>query len=149
MCFGPIIGVATVWVGGMIGACLAFGLARIFGRPFVESLLTPKQSASLDHWSEQRSTRTLLIVRLIPVIAFNLINYAVGLTRVGWWTFCWTTGLGILPLTGAMVYMGHEMRDFSVVELAWSSVLGLAVLLLCALAPKGWRRALGGSSGAR
>ncbi len=29
----------------------------------------------------------VLMARFIPVIAFNLVNYAAGLTRISWWTF--------------------------------------------------------------
>jgi uncharacterized membrane protein YdjX (TVP38/TMEM64 family) len=50
----------------------------------------------------------LLVSRFTPVIAFNLINYAAGLTRISWSTFTWTTGLGILPLTVLMVVMGDN-----------------------------------------
>ena len=45
--------------------------------------------------------RTLLLARLVPVISFNLINYAAGILHVGWWRFLWTTSLGILPITVA------------------------------------------------
>jgi uncharacterized membrane protein YdjX (TVP38/TMEM64 family) len=64
----------------------------------------------------------------VPVISFNLINYAAGLTAISWWTFIWATGLGILPLTFLMVLMGDRL---------WSSELGPWLgLLLTALA--GW-----------
>ncbi|HZD54321.1 MAG TPA: VTT domain-containing protein [Woeseiaceae bacterium] len=44
------------------------------------------------------------------VIAFNLINYAAGISRISWWTFIWTTAIGILPLTVLMVGMGDQVR---------------------------------------
>ena len=50
--------------------------------------------------------RIVLISRFYPVIAFNLINYAAGISRMSWWTFFWATGIGILPLTILMVVMG-------------------------------------------
>ena len=43
------------------------------------------------------------------MVSFNLINYAAGLTSVSWWTFLWTTGLGIAPLTFLMVFAGQQM----------------------------------------
>lgn len=51
----------------------------------------------------------LLIGRLIPVIAFNLINYAAALTGISWWTFLWATGIGILPLTILLSVLGDRM----------------------------------------
>src|SRR3546814_6042815 len=50
----------------------------------------------------------VFLARFLPVISFNLVNYAAGLTRISWWTFGWTTGLGILPMTILMAAMGDQ-----------------------------------------
>ena len=96
----------------MLGAWLAFGLARALGRPFVHRMLTKKNAQYVDVWVATHGGGALLVCRLIPVIAFNLINYAAGLTRVSWWTFTWSTGIGILPLTILMVVMGDQIDKF-------------------------------------
>lgn len=111
--FGVIEGAALIWVGAMLGAALSFWLARRLGRDAMERLTPPRHRSVLDRWTGDHGAMTLLIARLIPVIAFNLINYAAGLTRVGWWTFLWTTGLGILPITLLTTWLGAEMRDLS------------------------------------
>lgn len=128
ICFGVVVGVTAVWIGAMIGALLAFGLARVFGRPLVEQLLSRRHSKVLLNWSQSRSVTALIVVRLIPVIAFNLVNYAAGLTRVGWWTFIWTTALGILPMTILMVAMGEQMRDPALKD--WMFLIGAGLLIL-------------------
>ena len=51
-----------------------------------------------------------MVSRFIPVISFNLINYAAGLTRIHWWTFTWATAVGILPLTTLMVVLGDRLQ---------------------------------------
>jgi uncharacterized membrane protein YdjX (TVP38/TMEM64 family) len=51
----------------------------------------------------------LLVIRLMPVISFNLVNYAAGLLGVPWWRFLWTTALGILPIIVTMVVLGREL----------------------------------------
>ena len=109
MLYGPIWGTVVTWVGAMLGASLAFALARALGRPFVAGIVAKKNWHQLDEWSGSHGAYVLLTLRLIPVIAFNLINYTAGLTRVSWWTFLWTTGIGILPLTVAMVVMGDSL----------------------------------------
>lgn len=106
MLFGPIWGTVISWVGAMLGAWLAFGLARLLGQPFVQATISERHRTVLDGWSERRGGIALLVSRLIPVISFNLINYAAGLTRISWWTFTWATALGILPITIAMVLAG-------------------------------------------
>ncbi|MFW5678621.1 MAG: TVP38/TMEM64 family protein, partial [Pseudomonadota bacterium] len=97
--FGPVLGTVLVWTGAMLGAALSFGLARHLGRAAVERLLAARYRTALDDWTRDQGAATLLVSRFVPVIAFNLVNYAAGLTRVSWWTFLWTTGVGILPLT--------------------------------------------------
>lgn len=121
MAYGTAAGSALIWTGAMIGAALSFGLARAVGRDVVERLLPARHRAALDGWTADRGASTLLVVRFIPVIAFNLINYAAGLTRVGWWTFLWTTAAGILPLTVLMVHLGARMR-----ELSWPLLLAVS-----------------------
>ena len=122
MLYGPVWGTVITWVGAMLGALLSFGLARRFGRPFVRRLLTRASAKRVDDWPAVHGGGALLFRRFIPVIAFNLINYAAGLIRVSWWTSTWTTGVGILPLTTLMVVMGDQID-----ALPWQAWLLLLV----------------------
>lgn len=113
MVYGPIWGTVITWTGAMLGAFLAFGLARKLGRPFVETMVTKKNWHIWDKRAATEGGHLVLISRFIPVIAFNLINYAAGLTRISWWTFAWATGIGILPLTVLMVVMGDRIESMT------------------------------------
>ncbi len=127
MVYCPECGTVITWTGAMLGAFLAFGLARALGRPFVELMVARKNWHILDEWAATRGGRLVLISRFIPVIAFNLINYAAGLIRISWWTFAWATGIGILPLTTVMVVMGDRIET-----LTWEIwlLLGAGALIL-------------------
>jgi uncharacterized membrane protein YdjX (TVP38/TMEM64 family) len=127
MMFGPFWGVLVTWAGAMLGAAFAFAIGRRLGRPALRHLVGPERLLALEGW-DCRPT-FLLLIRLVPVISFNLINYAAGLTAVSWWTFLWTTGLGILPITVASVLLGHELWRSSWVLWA-SAAAGLALLAL-------------------
>lgn len=109
MVFGLILGTLLTWVGAMCGAILAFAVARFLGRRFVEAVLPGRYTAAIDEWTIEQGSLVLLVSRFLPVVSFNLINYAAGLTTVSWWTFLWTTGLGIAPLTFLMVFAGEQM----------------------------------------
>jgi uncharacterized membrane protein YdjX (TVP38/TMEM64 family) len=128
MCYGAAWGTALTWTGAMIGAALSFGLTRWLGRPFAEAMLPVRHRARLDAWAADQGAATLLASRFIPLIAFNLINYAAGLTRVSWWTFLWTTGVGILPLTYIMVLMGEKMTEVSLPMLVGLGLAGCAIM---------------------
>ncbi len=126
MVYGPVWGVVITWIGAMLGAYAAFGLARWLGRPFVARMVARRDWEVLDDWAARQGGGMVLIARFIPVIAFNLVNYAAGLTRISWWTFAWTTGVGILPMTALMVIMGDNIDT-----LAWE---WWVLLLIAALA---------------
>jgi uncharacterized membrane protein YdjX (TVP38/TMEM64 family) len=128
MLFGPIWGTLITWTGAMLGAWLAFGLARWLGRPFVRQMVAPRHQDAIDRWALRQGGGALFLSRFVPVISFNLINYAAGLTAISWWTFTWATGLGILPLTFLMVVMGDRL---------WSGEPGAWLWLLLA-ALIGW-----------
>lgn len=125
MVFGPFQGIVITWAGAMLGAYASFGLTRAYGRPFVAAKVSSGQMEKLDRWIEDQGTTSLLLCRFIPIISFNLINYGAGLTSISWWTFTWTTGLGILPMTIIMVTMGNSFN-----VLPWWSWLLLLIALL-------------------
>jgi len=130
MVFGFLWGSVITWSGAMLGALLAFGLARWLGQPFVQRRLSVKHWERVEHWSHAHGWSTLLTARLVPVIAFNLINYAAGLTSVSWRTFTWTTAVGILPLTLLMVLLGERMTAMPAWAWLLTGVLALGVWLL-------------------
>jgi uncharacterized membrane protein YdjX (TVP38/TMEM64 family) len=128
MLYGPLWGTAITWSGAMLGAYLAFGLARWLGRRFVLAMLPERQHAAIDRLATRRGGALLLLSRLLPVISFNLINYAAGLTAISWWTFSWATAIGILPLTCLMVVAGDRL---------WSGEAGVWLWLIVAAVASG------------
>jgi uncharacterized membrane protein YdjX (TVP38/TMEM64 family) len=116
---------------------VAFALARRFGRPFVEGLVAERDWQTFDARVARHGGGAILLARFLPVIAFNLVNYAAGLTGISWWTFLWTTGIGILPLTVLMVAMGDRLDT-----LPWPVWVALiaAGMALWALAHRRFKR---------
>ena len=129
MMFGPVWGVAVTWAGAMLGAAISFAFARWLGRPALRRVASEFHRQWIERWRER--PLFLLFVRLIPVISFNLINYAAGATGVGWWRFLWTTGLGILPITVASVVLGDRLLAAS--WQTWAAVAAGLVLIGLAL----------------
>lgn len=140
MLFGVVWGTVLTWIGAMVGAALSFGLARRYGRPFAEAVVAPTHWAAMQSWLAARGVPALLAARLLPVVSFNLINMAAGFGGIGWWTFTWTTGIGVLPMTLGMVLVGAGILQASM----WSimGVLGMVVIVAGAVAWR-WRRRRG------
>lgn len=111
MMFGPIWGVVVTWVGAMIGAGCAFAMARYLGKPLGRRFISGRRWHEFASWQARPST--LLLVRLTPIVSFNMVNFAAGLTGVGWRPFLWTTGIGILPITIVSVVLGNQLLSLS------------------------------------
>jgi len=88
-------------LGANLGANAAFWVARRLGREGLRGLLGDRLG-SLDRLTAQSGFAWLLRLRLIPVVPFNLLNFASGLTALPWRSYAAATALGILP--GTLVY---------------------------------------------
>jgi uncharacterized membrane protein YdjX (TVP38/TMEM64 family) len=130
MLYGPLWGTLITWTGAMLGAYLAFALARWLGRPFVLAMVARRHHEKLDAWAARQGGGMLFLSRFVPVISFNLINYAAGLTAISWWTFTWATALGILPLTFLMVLLGDGLWSGDTAPWLWLVLAALAGWLI-------------------
>lgn len=128
MMFGPVIGTLITWLGAIIGAVISFEVARRWGRPVAERLVKPTVIERADRLVASAGWPGLLVLRLVPAVAFTAINWASGLTRMPRSTFIWTTAVGILP--GAILFTssgsGLAMLYRTNPLAAW--VLGLAAI---------------------
>jgi uncharacterized membrane protein YdjX (TVP38/TMEM64 family) len=109
MVFGPYWGFVVTWIGAMVAASVAFGLSRYLGRPFLRRVLSARSYTKIDQWIGRQGVPTLILCRLIPLVSFNVINYGAGAMSISWWTFIWTTAVGIVPGTIATVLVTESV----------------------------------------
>ncbi|MEO8219776.1 MAG: TVP38/TMEM64 family protein [Specibacter sp.] len=103
--FGLGGGLAVVYVAAMLGSVAAFWLGRWLGREAVEKF-TGTRVEKVDALLRRRGLTAMIGVRLVPVLPFTAINYAAGLTSLGWWHYLLGTAIGILPGTVSYVALG-------------------------------------------
>lgn len=105
--FGLGYGFAIVSFASVVGASCAFLVGRFFARDWVAGKLAGvPRFAALDRAIEQRGALIVLLTRLSPIFPFNLLNYALGLTGVRFWTYVAVSWLGMIPGTILYVYLG-------------------------------------------
>ncbi len=121
MMLGPFWGFVTIWFGAMLGAYLGFFLTRVFGYRWIRRLAHYRRWQRVQGWIDRTDIALLIALRLIPLISFNLVNFALGVTAVSWWRFTWTTAVGIVPLTAATVGFGAHLNN-------WRMLLVLTVV---------------------
>jgi uncharacterized membrane protein YdjX (TVP38/TMEM64 family) len=100
--FGIVHGVAYAFVGGTLGSTCAFLLGRYAARRVVERrLASHPRFEAVERAAAAQGRRIVFLLRLSPVVPFNFLNYALGLTRISVWDFV-TAGVGSLP--GELMY---------------------------------------------
>jgi uncharacterized membrane protein YdjX (TVP38/TMEM64 family) len=99
----------------LASALLAYWLAERFGRPLARRLVGAQRLHRAEELMARGGAGTLLALRMIPLIPFNAICYAAGITRVPLGRYAWTTVVGITPLTVLVAYLGSRLEspDFS------------------------------------
>ena len=107
LAFGLAIGFPLVVVSATIGAALAFLVARYLAHDKVESLMQkrPKFKAIQSAVSEG-GWKVVGLLRLSPVLPFNLQNYFYGITDLKLVEYVLATFFGIMPGTLLYVYLG-------------------------------------------
>lgn len=109
--FGLGWGFLAVSVGSTIGASLAFLIGRFLAREKIEAATENKPKfRSVDHAIGQRGARLIFLLRLSPLIPFNLSNYFYGLTAVRFWPYVLASWIGMMPGTLLYVYLGSLGR---------------------------------------
>lgn len=109
--FGLGPGVLYVFVGASIGATVAFLVSRYVARSAVEARLAGNERfARIDRAVAGQGLRIVTLLRLSPVFPFNLLNYALGLTRVRLRDYV-IACLGMLPGSLLYVYYGKLAGD--------------------------------------
>jgi uncharacterized membrane protein YdjX (TVP38/TMEM64 family) len=131
--FGLVKGTVLVLLGATLGASLAFLIARYAARRRIEERLrSSPRFAAIDRAIASQGLRIAFLLRLSPVFPFNLLNYALGVTRVRFRDSLLAC-LGMLPGTLLYVYYGKVGGDVAAIasgvqtEKGWA---GFAVLAL-------------------
>ncbi len=100
-------GFPTVVIGATAGAALAFLVGRYFARAWVERQIRKSRIfQAIDKAIEADGWKIVGLMRLSPLVPFNLQNYFFGVTKVGFWPYLITTFFGIMPGTLLYVWIG-------------------------------------------
>ena len=135
--FGPVLGTFYNLTGATLGATLAFLLARYIASEWVERK-TGGRLKQLKEGVEGEGWRFVAFVRLVPLFPFNLLNYALGLTRVKLSHYIIASYLCMLPGAIAYTYLGYAGREAVAggEGLIQKSLLALALLAVVAFLPR-------------
>lgn len=135
--FGPVMGTIYNLTGATVGAVLAFLVSRYLASDWVEQK-TAGRLKQLKQGVEGEGWRFVAFVRLVPLFPFNLLNYALGLTRIRLSHYLIATYLFMLPGAIAYTYLGYAGREAVAggEGLIQKALLALALLAVVAFLPR-------------
>lgn len=105
--YGPIAGLLVASPASVLAASTAFLLGRTVLRGWIQKKIahSPKMRA-LDRAIGKNSFKLIVLLRLSPVIPFNLLNYMLGLSDAPLGRYVAASFIGMLPGTWLYVYLG-------------------------------------------
>ncbi len=108
--FGPVAGTFYNLTGATIGAILAFLIARYLAYDWVEKK-TGGRLKQLLLGVQDEGWRFVAFTRLVPLLPFNLLNYALGLTAIRFLHYVIATYIFMLPGALAYTYLGYIGKE--------------------------------------
>ena len=105
--YGVVGGTLVALTGAVIGATLAFIVARYFVRKNIEDYAkkNPRFQA-IDEAIGKNGWKIIGLLRLSPLIPFNLSNYFYGITAVSLKAYVAISAVGMIPGTLLYAYLG-------------------------------------------
>ena len=136
LAFGPLWGTMAALTGAMIRACTQFGVARWVGRETVLKLLKGR-ALELHQRIGAHRFRTILLIRLIPNVPYDMQNYGLSFSRVPFGPYALATFLGIIPSSFAFAYLGYSVTD---PRQLWKFLLAILLIAGMVIAQRAWSR---------
>ena len=132
LAFGVFWGGMLSLASASLGAAVSFYIARFLGRGPAEAIVGRTQLGAADRWFARWGAYAVLVARLVPVVSFDVVSYAAGLTCIGFWRFMGATVIGMAPATFVYSFFGERAPQYVTVLLVVFGVV-IAVALVAAL----------------
>jgi len=135
--FGPLWGTLLNIIGATLGATLAFLISRHLAADLVARKAAGRLRQLIDG-VEQEGWRFVAFTRLVPLFPFNLLNYALGLTRIPLLQYILASAIFMLPGAFAYTWLGYAGREAAVGSegLIQKVIIALALLAAVAFLPR-------------
>ncbi len=133
--FGVMEGTVAISLGSTAGACAAFLVGRGVARPWVARQVAANlKFQAIDQAIGEQGFKIVLLLRLSPVFPYNLLNYALALTRVPFRDYFLASWIGMLPGTMMYVYIGSTVGELAALSAKRGWSVGEWVFFLVGLA---------------
>lgn len=129
LAFGTLPGVIYTVMGATLSAVVAYYLAIHFGDRFLRHFESSDYE-KIQHKIEEDGFFYVLILRLIPLVNFDLVSYASGLAKVKLPAFLFATVVGMVPGAFANNFLGSSIAsgDWTLIAIAFGIMIVLTLV---------------------
>ncbi|MDZ5713168.1 TVP38/TMEM64 family protein [Jeotgalibacillus haloalkalitolerans] len=110
LAFGAIFGFIYTMIGAVLSAIVAYLIARRFNHSFIKKIQDPRVQL-VTAKMEEKGFLYVLLLRLAPLLNFDLVSYSAGLANVKLKAFTLATIIGILPGTFGYIFLGSSLAE--------------------------------------
>ncbi|HEY6095538.1 MAG TPA: VTT domain-containing protein [Gallionellaceae bacterium] len=108
--FGPWLGTFCSLTSATVGAMLSFLVARYLASDWVAQKASGRLKQIVTG-VENEGWHFVAFTRLVPLFPFNLLNYALGLTRISFTQYSIATYICMLPGAIAYTWLGYAGKE--------------------------------------
>ena len=112
LAFDAAWGALYLMIAAMIGTSCTFFISRFFGRALAEKALKGKFK-DLDEKLERNGFMTILFFRVVPLVPYEVLNYASGLSKIKFKDYSLATFLGLIPGVVIAAFFGGSLGEIS------------------------------------
>ncbi|SKA83055.1 Uncharacterized membrane protein YdjX, TVP38/TMEM64 family, SNARE-associated domain [Caloramator quimbayensis] len=124
--FGLYKGFILTMIGALCGATLSFYISRLLGKEALKKIIT-KEINYFEEGLSRNGFFIILVLRLIPLLPFDVISYGAGLSKIKYKDFIFATLIGIIP--GAYIYVNLGEKSSSPMSIEFYISIALLLIL--------------------
>jgi uncharacterized membrane protein YdjX (TVP38/TMEM64 family) len=131
--FGTVAGWPLALAGVTLAALAQMAVARRLAKDHAGTLL-PERTRAIEEFLQHSGTVAVMESRIVPFLPYGVVNYAAGLTKLGYREMAVGTLIGAAPKVFAYVALGGSISNLGAIEvkiaIALLVVLGIFGLVV-------------------
>lgn len=114
MLYGIWLGLLVGVIGSVLSGVVTFYISNKGGRPILEATgdyigFADKFVIAMDKWIEKWGVWAIIIGRAVPVVMFDPISYAAGISNIKWKQYTLATFIGSIPRSIFYAFLGVKL----------------------------------------
>lgn len=132
--FGVVNGSIYTIIGALINSAIMYYLSLFFTSNIKNKINSKIKNDKIKNAMLGNNQKSLFILffvlRLIPLVSYNIVNYISGLTKIKISTYLISTFLGITPGTIVFLNAGSKLKDVNSIEFLYAIIFLIALIIL-------------------